>query len=91
MSGVCIHTQWSNKLAPKSKDMIFIGYEPGTKGYGFRSWPRRTIVISSTAIFDEFDFPNCPREKLLIKRIQIKEEMMVYNLLIMINQIIYHH
>ena len=44
--------------------MIFVGYEPGTKGYHFWSRTRRTIVISSTAIFDEFDFPNCPREKL---------------------------
>ena len=42
--------------------MIFIGYEPGTKGYRFRSKIRRTVVISSTATFDEFDFPNCPRE-----------------------------
>ena len=52
-----------NKLAPKSEDMIFIGYEPGTKGYRFWSRTRRTIVISSTATFNEFDFPNCPREK----------------------------
>ena len=43
--------------------MIFIGYEPGTKGYCFWSRTRRTIVISSTATFDEFDFPNCPRKK----------------------------
>ena len=53
-----------NKLAPKSEDMIFVGYEPGTKGYRFWSRTRRMIVISSIAIFDEFDFPNCPREKL---------------------------
>ena len=52
-----------NKLAPKSEDMIFIGYEPGTKGYRFWSRTRRTIVISSTTTFDEFNFPNCPREK----------------------------
>ena len=52
-----------NKLAPKSEDMIFIGYEPGTKGYRFWSQTRRTIVISSTATFDEFYFTNCPREK----------------------------
>ena len=26
-----------NKLTPKSKDMIFVGYEPGTKGYRFWS------------------------------------------------------
>jgi hypothetical protein len=54
----------ANKLAPKSEDMIFIGYEPGTKGYRFWSKIRRTVIISSTATFDEFDFPNCPREKI---------------------------
>jgi hypothetical protein len=54
----------ANKLAPKSEDMIFIGYEPGTKGYRFWSKIRRTVVISSTATLIEFDFPNCPREKI---------------------------
>ena len=44
--------------------MMFIGYKPGTKGYRFWSKIRRTVVISSTTTFDEFDFPNCPREKL---------------------------
>ena len=44
--------------------MMFIGYEPGTKGYRFWSKIRRMVVIPSTAAFDEFDFPNCPREKL---------------------------
>ena len=61
------------------------------------------IVISSTATFDGFDFPNCPREKLpdkppsknqsqklMTEWIQIKEETMVYNLLIIINLIIHH-
>ena len=57
----------ANKLAPKSKDMTFIGYEPGTKGYCFWSKLRRMVVISSTAAFDEFDLPHCPREKLLDK------------------------
>ena len=59
--------KWANKLAPKSEDMMFIGYEPGTKGYHFWSRIRRMVVISSAATFDEFDFPNCPREKLLDK------------------------
>jgi hypothetical protein len=54
----------ATKLAPKSEDVIFIGYEPGTKGYHFWSKIRRTVVISSTATVDEFDFPNCPREKI---------------------------
>jgi hypothetical protein len=54
----------ANKLAPKFEDMIFIGYEPGTKCYRFWSKIRRTVVISSTATFDEFDVPNCPREKI---------------------------
>ena len=54
----------ANKLTPKSEDMMFIGYEPGTKDYRFWSKIRRMVVISSTAVFDEFDFLNCPREKL---------------------------
>ena len=53
----------ANKLAPKSEDMTFIGYEPGTKGYCFWSKIRRMVVISSTATFDEFNLPNCRREK----------------------------
>ena len=44
--------------------MMFIGYEPETKGYQFWLKIRRTMVFSSTATFDKFDFPNCPREKL---------------------------
>ena len=59
--------KWANKLAPKSEDMMFIGYKPGTKGYRFWSKIRRTVAISSTAAFDEFDLPNCPREKALDK------------------------
>ena len=91
-----------NKLTPKSEDMILVGYEPGTKGYHFWSRIRRTIVISSTTTFDDFEFPNCPREKqltnhllkinlqkLTTNRIQIKEEMTIYNLLIKINQIMH--
>ena len=66
MLGVCFHTR-ANKLAPKSEDMMFIGYKPGTKGYRFWSKIRRTVAISSTAAFDEFDLPNCPREKALDK------------------------
>ena len=44
--------------------MLFVGYEPGTKGYHFWSRTRRMVVISSTATYNEFDFPNCSREKL---------------------------
>jgi transposase InsO family protein len=53
----------ANKLAPKSEEMIFIGYEPGTKGYRFWSNNKRRVVISTTAVFNEYIYPNCSKEK----------------------------
>ena len=46
----------ANKLAPKSEDMIFIGYEPGTKGYCFWSKIRRMVVISLWPHLTSFTF-----------------------------------
>ncbi|KIJ07401.1 hypothetical protein PAXINDRAFT_90445 [Paxillus involutus ATCC 200175] len=43
--------------------MIFIGYEPGTKGYRFWSNNKRRVVISTTAVFNEYIYPNCSKEK----------------------------
>jgi len=51
--------------------MIFLGYEPGTKGYRFL-WNNRSIYVETTATFIENLFPNCPKEKLK-KKINIPE------------------
>uniref|UniRef100_A0A0W0EVQ8 Retroviral polymerase SH3-like domain-containing protein n=1 Tax=Moniliophthora roreri TaxID=221103 RepID=A0A0W0EVQ8_MONRR len=50
--------------------MIFIGYAPGSKAYLFMRNTGRTFT-SSTAIFDESDFPKCKNssiESSLVKR-----------------------
>ena len=51
--------------------MIFLGYEPGTKGYRFLR-NNRSIYVETTATFVENLFPNCPEEKLK-KKIDIPE------------------
>ena len=53
--------QQYNKLSPKAKEMIFIGYELNTKGYCFWSQQHRQVVISTNAIFDETVFPYCSK------------------------------
>ena len=60
-----------DKLTPKAKEMIFLGYEPGTKGYRFLR-NNRSIYVETTATVVENLFPNCPKEKLK-KKIDIPE------------------
>jgi hypothetical protein len=55
--------QRQNKLSPKSEEMIFIGYEPNTKGYRFWSKERRRVFIATNAIFDEKFFLIVPEIK----------------------------
>ena len=55
--------QQQDKLSPKSEEMIFIGYEPNTKGYCFWSKERKRVFISTNTIFDEKIFPYCSRDK----------------------------
>jgi len=43
--------------------MIFIGYEPNTKGYCFWSKERRQVFISTNAIFNKNVFSYCSRDK----------------------------
>ena len=47
-----------NKLQPKAKVMVFVGYEPGSKGYKFWDKDSRSIVVSRDVTFDEKSFPN---------------------------------
>jgi len=42
-----------NKLSNRSKKMVFIGYESGTKGYIFFDPATNRLVVSRDAIFDE--------------------------------------
>ena len=43
--------------------MIFIGYEPHTKGYRFWSQQCRRVFISTNAVFDETIFPHCSKSQ----------------------------
>ena len=45
-----------SKLKPKSREMIFIGYEPGSKGYQFWDAAHHRIEISRDVKFDETRF-----------------------------------
>jgi Integrase core domain/gag-polypeptide of LTR copia-type/GAG-pre-integrase domain len=45
------------KLDPRSIEMIFVGYEPGSKGYRFWNSSKRSIVLSRDVTFDERTFP----------------------------------
>ena len=42
-----------HKLEPKSQEMIFIGYEPGSKGYQFWDAAHQCIEISRDVKFNE--------------------------------------
>ena len=43
--------------------MVFIGYEPNTKGYCFWSTAQHRVFISTHALFDEIVFPFCSRNQ----------------------------
>ena len=42
-----------SKLSDRSKKMVFLGYEPGTKGYRLYDPDRRRLVISRDVLFEE--------------------------------------
>ena len=46
-----------HKLQPKSRAMIFIGYEPGSKGYQFWDAAHQRFKISRDVKFEETHFP----------------------------------
>ena len=46
-----------HKLDPKSREMIFVGYKPGSKGYQFWDAAHRQFEISRDVKFDETLFP----------------------------------
>ena len=47
-----------HKLKPKSQEMIFIRYEPGSKGYQFRHAAHQCFEISHDVKFKETQFPS---------------------------------
>jgi len=56
---VFIKKDQRNKLEPKSRPMIFLGYESGSKAYRFLDEGR--IVVSANAVFNETVFPRCAK------------------------------
>ena len=46
-----------HKLQPKSRAMIFVGYEPGSKGYQFWDAAHQRFKISHDVKFEETHFP----------------------------------
>ena len=55
---VTINKKKRRKLDPKSQEMTFISYEPGSKGYQFWDKDSRSVVISHDVKFDESRFPH---------------------------------
>ena len=55
--------QRRDKLSPKAEEMVFIGYEPNTKGYCFWLTARHRVFISTHVLFDETTFPFCFRNQ----------------------------
>lgn len=50
----------TNKLAPKSELMTYIGFAPGGHGFRFMRSPNNVVFTSAHALFDEQMFPKCP-------------------------------
>ena len=48
-----------DKLSSKAKEMIFLGYSTGVKGYKFFDLQSWRIVIASSTTFNEFSFLKC--------------------------------
>ena len=59
------HEVRTNKLAPRSELMVFLGFQDGVKGYLFMRLPNNVLFRGVTAIFDEDMMPKCPT---LVKR-----------------------
>ena len=51
----------TNKMAPKSERMTYLGNHPGGKGWIFMRGPNNIIFSAAQAIFDKAAFPKCPK------------------------------
>ena len=52
-----------NKMAPKSELMTYIGVAPGNERNFLFMCSTNTVFTAAHAIFDERDFPRCPKNK----------------------------
>jgi transposase InsO family protein len=50
----------TNKMAPKSELMVYLGNQPGGKGWIFMRGPNNIVFTAAQATFDETMFPRCP-------------------------------
>src|SRR5258705_13682001 len=57
---VHIQSDKRTKLEPKSRPMMFVGYETHSKGYRFWNKATHSVVLSRDVSFDELTFPHCP-------------------------------
>ena len=55
---VTINKKKRRKLDPKSREMTFISYEQGSKGYQFWDKDSRSVVISRDVKFNKSKFPH---------------------------------
>jgi len=53
----------TNKLAPKSELMVYLGTHSGGKGWIFMRGPNNVIFSAAHALFDESMFPRCPKQQ----------------------------
>ena len=63
--GCCawVHNNKGKKLDPKGLPIIFVSYEPSSKGYRLWDPLNHKIIISSDVTFDETLLPNKPADK----------------------------
>jgi hypothetical protein len=53
----------TNKMAPKSELMIYLGNQPGGKDWIFLRGPNNIVFTTAQATFNETLFPRCPAAK----------------------------
>ena len=51
----------TDKFAPRSELMTYLGNAPGVKGWLFMHGPNNILFTAAQATFDETFFPRCPK------------------------------
>ena len=75
-----IPKEFCDKLAPKSKKCIFLGYgEFGEMGFGLWDLEARKIVRSSDVFFNEEKMHKKPIKTIEIRRVVFQEDGQVHN------------
>ena len=64
--------QVSEKLAPRSKKYIFVGYPKETRGYYFYNHPENKVFVAQNDVFLEkqFIFKGNSRSKVLLEEVK---------------------